>query len=93
MCHGACVRTRLTRAQYHAMHSASAASAMLRRRFARAAAEGELPASLDPEGMGTFYATVQHGMSILARDGADSATLHAVARHAVASLTAMIERT
>lgn len=64
----------------------------LRQRFARAAAEGELPASLDAEAMGTYYATVQHGMSILARDGADYATLQAVARHAVDSLVALMAR-
>lgn len=64
---------------------------VLRARFARAAAEGELPASLDPDELGTYYATVQHGMSILARDGADQATLQAVARQATAQLSAMIK--
>lgn len=64
----------------------------LRQRFARAVAEGELPASSDPVGLGTYFASVQHGMSILARDGADYAALHSVARLAVASLAALIER-
>lgn len=63
----------------------------LRQRFARAVAEGELPDSVDADGLGTYFATVQHGMSILARDGADYATLQAVARHAVDSLAAMVE--
>ncbi len=62
----------------------------LRQRFARAAAQGELPAALDPGSMGSYYATIQHGMSILARDGADYATLQAVARHGVDSLTALV---
>lgn len=64
----------------------------LRQRFARAVAEGELPASSDPDSMGAYFASVQHGMSILARDGADYATLQAVARQAVASLSGMVVR-
>jgi AcrR family transcriptional regulator len=64
----------------------------LRQRFARAAAEGELPPHCDPESLGTYFASVQHGMSILARDGADYATLHSVARLAVESLAALIKR-
>lgn len=62
----------------------------LRQRFARAGAEGELPDSVDAESLGTYFATVQHGMSILARDGADYATLQAVARHAVGTLSTMV---
>ena len=52
---------------------------------------GELPVSLDPDELGTYYATVQHGMSILARDGADYATLQAVARQAMTQLSATIK--
>ena len=49
--------------------------AALRERLERAVAEGDLPAKLDCEAMATFYATVQQGMSIQARDGASRATL------------------
>lgn len=62
----------------------------LRRRFARAKAEGELPPASDTESLGTYFASVQHGMSILARDGADFAMLQSVARIAVESLTSII---
>ena len=49
--------------------------AALRERLERAVAEGDLPTKLDCEAMATFYATVQQGMSIQARDGASRATL------------------
>lgn len=62
----------------------------LRSRFARALAEGELPGGSDTESLGTYFASVQHGMSILARDGADYATLQSVARIAVESLSSII---
>ncbi|WP_457310464.1 TetR/AcrR family transcriptional regulator [Sphingomonas sp. UYAg733] len=51
----------------------------LRLRFERAVADGELAAAFDCHAAAAFYATLQHGMSIMARDGADAATLHAVA--------------
>lgn len=61
----------------------------LRQRFERAVADGELPEHFDCNAAAAFYATLQHGMSILARDGADGATLEAVARNGVLSLRAM----
>jgi AcrR family transcriptional regulator len=59
--------------------------AALRERLERAVAEGELPADLDCEAIATFYATVQQGMSIQARDGASRATLLSVADCALAA--------
>lgn len=48
-------------------------------------ASGELPAGCDPPAIAAFYATVQQGMSIRARDGATRAELEAVARGAMAA--------
>ena len=59
--------------------------AALRSRLERAVVEGELPQSLDCEAVATFYATVQQGMSIQARDGASRATLLSVAACAMAA--------
>jgi len=64
--------------------------AKLRRRLERAVAEREIPKTVDCDAVASFYLSVQHGMSILARDGASRATLLAVARAAMdawASLT------
>lgn len=58
----------------------------LRTRFERSVAEGELPPHFDCAGAATYYATLQNGMSILARDGADAATLESVALSGAASL-------
>jgi hypothetical protein len=55
----------------------------LRQRIERAVSEGELPDSVDPRAIATFYASVQHGMSILARDGASRKTLLTVADNAM----------
>jgi len=52
-------------------------------RFARAVREGELPAAFPVEDAAAFYLSVQSGMSVLARDGADRAMLEAVARGAM----------
>ncbi|MBR3190068.1 TetR/AcrR family transcriptional regulator [Bosea sp. (in: a-proteobacteria)] len=48
-------------------------------------ARGELPPSCDPPAIAAFYATVQQGMSIRARDGANRTELEAVARGAMAA--------
>jgi AcrR family transcriptional regulator len=53
--------------------------ARLRRRFERAVEESELPPDFDCMGAAAFYASLQHGMSIMARDGADAATLEGIA--------------
>lgn len=59
--------------------------ATLRDRLKRAVREGELPKSLDCLAVATFYATVQQGMSIQARDGASRETLLSVAACAMAA--------
>jgi AcrR family transcriptional regulator len=64
--------------------------AALRERLERAVSEGELPKSLDCQAVATFYATVQQGMSIQARDGASRATLRAVAACAMAAWDGLI---
>ena len=57
----------------------------LRKRLERGVAEGELPAKFDCGAAATFYATVQHGMSIQARDGASCTALMATVTGAMAA--------
>ncbi|WP_027997378.1 TetR/AcrR family transcriptional regulator [Sinorhizobium arboris] len=57
----------------------------LRRRLEAAIAKGELPDRVDAGAVATFYATVQHGMSILARDGGSYEALKNVADGAMAA--------
>lgn len=52
-------------------------------RLERAVAEGDLPRGFPARDAATFYFSVQTGMSVLARDGADRPTLEAVARGAM----------
>ncbi len=52
-------------------------------RLARAVAEGELAENFPVREAAAFYLSVQTGMSVLARDGADRSTLEAVARAAM----------
>lgn len=61
----------------------------LETRLKRAMAEGELPAGFDCQAAATFFATVQHGMSIQARDGATHAALMATVAGAMAAWTTM----
>ncbi|MFL1405113.1 TetR/AcrR family transcriptional regulator [Marinobacter sp. M1N3S26] len=61
----------------------------LHQRIQRAKAEGELPSSLDSQAIARYFATVQHGMSIQAADGADYDTLRAIADCAMAGWEAM----
>jgi AcrR family transcriptional regulator len=58
---------------------------VLRQRLERAVREGELPKNLDCQAVARFYTTVQHGMSIQARDGASRKTLLGVADSAMAA--------
>ena len=51
----------------------------LEARLRKAIADGEVPASVDVHALARFVQTIQGGMSILARDGADRAELEAVA--------------
>jgi AcrR family transcriptional regulator len=66
--------------------------ATLKRRFERGVAEGELPENFDSQAAATFYATVQHGMSIQARDGASHEALLDVANGAMAAWGSLTQR-
>lgn len=57
----------------------------LQKRLERGVAEGELPAGFDCGSAATFFATVQHGMSIQARDGASCSELMATVAGAMAA--------
>ncbi|TPK71629.1 TetR/AcrR family transcriptional regulator [Mesorhizobium sp. B2-4-18] len=63
--------------------------AALKKRLQRGVAEGELPADFDCLAAATFFATVQHGMSIQARDGASRAALMATVAGAMAAWKTM----
>ena len=56
---------------------------LIAERIARAVGEGELPRGFDVAGAAAFLLSVQTGMSVLARDGADRAELDAAARGGV----------
>lgn len=74
-----------------AVQARAEGEAQISARLRRAVEEGELPAGVDIAAIAAFYACVQHGMSIEARDGADRRKLEAIARAALAawpSLTA-----
>lgn len=61
----------------------------LRKRLERGVAEGELPLDFDSQAVATFFATVQHGMSIQARDGASRDALLATVAGAMAAWKVM----
>jgi AcrR family transcriptional regulator len=61
----------------------------LQERLERAVHEGELPATVDCQQVAEFYATVQHGMSITARDGASLEQLLKTADAAMAAWDAL----
>ena len=61
----------------------------LRTRLERSVREGELLEGVDCQAIAMFYATVQHGMSIQARDGAGREALLAVADCAIAAWNAL----
>jgi hypothetical protein len=63
---------------------------LLARRLERGLAEGELPAGIDCRAIATFYATLQHGMSIQARDGASRKTLLTVAASAMTAWDGLV---
>ena len=64
----------------------------LRGRFLRSVTVGDLPAGFDCEAAALFYATAQHGMSIIARDGASREELAAVADCAMAAFQPLVEK-
>lgn len=57
----------------------------LRLKFEAAIADGLLPPDADATSLATYYATVVHGLSIQARDGATREELKAVVVHALAA--------
>jgi AcrR family transcriptional regulator len=57
----------------------AAAEGLLRRRFERARAEGDLPADANPADLAKFIATVIHGMAVQASSGVSRAKLRRVA--------------
>jgi AcrR family transcriptional regulator len=65
--------------------------AWLRQPLERAVADGELPQDVDCTAVATFYATIQQGMSIQARDGASRETLLTIGEGAMAGWDALIE--
>ncbi|TWA95582.1 TetR family transcriptional regulator [Azospirillum brasilense] len=76
-----------------ALRSARASAVgLLTERLKRAVAEGEIPASVDLHALARFVQTVQAGMSILARDGAERAELEAVAEVAILGWDARVGR-
>jgi AcrR family transcriptional regulator len=62
---------------------------VLRRRLARAVAEGDLTASADITSIAAFYATVLHGMAVRAGDGASKKALMAAVDGAMAAWHAL----
>ncbi len=70
------IRTELSRRR-------AAAEAAVRRRFERAAAEGDLPTDPDPHQLATFLMTVIWGMSVQAAGGATRADLERAAKLAM----------
>lgn len=62
---------------------------MIEERLRRAIAEAELPASLDPHPIASYYVTVQQGMSIQARDGASRQMLEMIVQGAMAAWDAL----
>ncbi|AEH88894.1 TetR/AcrR family transcriptional regulator [Mesorhizobium opportunistum] len=61
----------------------------LQERLERGVTDGELPAGFDCRAAAIFFATVQHGMSIQARDGASCSALMATVAGAMAAWRTM----
>ncbi|SEH87026.1 DNA-binding transcriptional regulator, AcrR family [Mycolicibacterium rutilum] len=59
-------------------------------RIERGIADGDVPAGADAATIAAFYNTVNHGMAIQARDGADRAKLSAIAESAIAAWDALV---
>jgi len=65
---------------------------LLRARLEEAVSEGELPKSVDVIELARFLQTVQSGMAIRARDGADRSELQAVAEIAMAGWDGIVSK-
>lgn len=63
----------------------AAGETQLRERFERAQAEGDLPATANPEALAAFIMAVLHGMAVQAKAGFSRDKLEAVAEQALAA--------
>jgi AcrR family transcriptional regulator len=70
----------------------SSAFDLLRARLEAAVSDGELPRAVDVVELARFLQTVQGGMAIRARDGADRAELESVAEIAMAGWDGIVSR-
>lgn len=68
------------------------AAAILRERLERAVAQGELAPETDCKVIADFYATVQQGLSIQARDGASQSELAGIVELAMTAWEPMIRK-
>jgi AcrR family transcriptional regulator len=59
-------------------------------RIERGIADGDVPKGADAKAIAAFYNSVNHGMAIQARDGADQAKLSAVAESAISAWDSII---
>lgn len=60
------------------------------RRIRRGIADGDVPADTDADAVAAFYNTVNHGMAIQARDGADRAKLLRIAEAAISAWDGLV---
>lgn len=58
---------------------------IIKRRLERGVADGDLSAAADLAALAAFYATVQHGLAISARDGASRKSLRTSVKYAMAA--------
>ncbi|MFG8435089.1 TetR/AcrR family transcriptional regulator [Pseudomonas aeruginosa] len=66
------------------------AARLLRERFARGVADGDVPAGADLDALTSFYSSVLQGLSIQARDGASHQQLLAIGRCAMAAWDSLL---
>lgn len=66
------------------------AARLLRERFARGVADGDVPAGADLDALTSFYSSVLQGLSIQARDGASRQQLLAIGRCAMAAWDSLL---
>ncbi|KAF0812870.1 HTH-type transcriptional repressor ComR [Andreprevotia sp. IGB-42] len=65
--------------------------AILRQRFERGVADGDLPADADIDALTAFYAGIRQGMSMQALDGADRSVLQGLARSAMLAWDVLVQ--
>ncbi len=69
----------------HLVHWRMALEQDFRERIQRGIVDGDVPVGADAATIAAFYNTVNHGMAIQARDGADRTKLSAIAEGAIAA--------